>query len=434
MDINTVIKKLKQVLNEKKLQQLGKSSGLIKRERNVTLFQLVIALICTLGGKETTYLSEILRMFNHLTRQRLQYKPFHNQLSKPELAGVMKQVMEQVLHHWVNEVLHFNQASFSRFKQISIQDGSMLIVNRNLKKKWPCRFKHTCAAAVKVHATLDLMQGCFHQVSLTADTFSERAAIPELKALKNHLFLADRGYYSGDFILKLDEAGGYYVLRAKGLTQVRVHRAIREDGQEMIKRPSRICVLEKRLPKRQMIDMDVEVKGKMTRLIAFWSLKEKRYTHLITNLKRTEFSMREISHIYRLRWQVELLFKECKSYNNLHGFNTQKASLQEALIWTSLIAMTLKRFMSGSIEQIFKVEMSTMNVSKTTTFWWYGMLEAIVQKNPKELVNQVTTACEFLKDNARRAHPKRDKQTGVFQYGIEPSFYEDFNPDMLVRV
>jgi len=121
--------------------------------------------------------------------------------------------------------------------------------------------------------------------------------------------------------------------------------------------------------------------------------------------------------------QVELLFKECKSHNSLHGFNTEKASLQESLIWASLISMTLKRFMAGSIEKMFKVEMSTMTVSKTTVVWWYGILEAIVQKRRKALVNRVAEACEFLKENACRAHSKRDRKTGIHQYGLEPAFY-----------
>ncbi|NOQ78883.1 MAG: transposase [Gammaproteobacteria bacterium] len=114
--------------------------------------------------------------------------------------------------------------------------------------------------------------------------------------------------------------------------------------------------------------------------MALWSLKEKRHTYLITNLKRDEYSMLEISNIYRMRWQVEILFKECKSHNSLHGFNTQKATLQESLIWASLISMILKRFITGCIEQIFKVEISTMIVLKTTVSWWYGILEAIVQQ------------------------------------------------------
>lgn len=94
--------------------------------------------------------------------------------------------------------------------------------------------------------------------------------------------------------------------------------------------------------------------------------KEKQYTFLVTNLSIDEFTATEIGKLYRLRWQVELLFKECKSYNNLRGFQTSNATLQEALIYVSLIVTTLKRFLTGCIEKIFKTEMSTMTVAKTT--------------------------------------------------------------------
>jgi hypothetical protein len=67
--------------------------------------------------------------------------------------------------------------------------------------------------------------------------------------------------------------------------------------------------------------------------------------------------------------------------------------------------------------------MSTMIVSKTTVNWWYDLLEAIVQQRRKGLGIQITKACEFLKENAQRAHPKRDRQSGILQYALEPVFY-----------
>jgi hypothetical protein len=160
----------------------------------------------------------------------------------------------------------------------------------------------------------------------------------------------------------------------------------------------------------------------MTRVIAYWSKKEKKYTFLVSNLSRDEFTATEIGKLYRLRWQVELLFKECKSYNNLRGFQTSNASLQETLIYGSLIATTLKRFVTGCIERIFKVEMSTMKVAKTTSVWWIEILSAVIKRRRKGLLNAVNSAFEFLRHNAKRSHPKRDRKTGLFQYGVEPNF------------
>ena len=424
MNISTITKKLKLILSKNKLNKLGKETKFTKRERNITAFQLVTAIICALGDKNTDYLSDLLRYFNRLTEQKVRYKPFHNQLSKPELALLMREVTDKVFTHWVNNVLQYKKGHFSKFNKVFIQDGSSFSVKDCLSNIWPGRFTKTSPAAVELHATINLKNGGFESASITPDTFSERGEMPTVMELKGNLFLADRGYYSADFILKLDKAGGHYVLRAKGLKRVLIHSAVRQDGKQLIKKKSpKLSVLQNRLPKRQAVDMDVEIKGEIVRLIAYWSVKEKRHTYLITNLKRDEFSMVDISNIYRMRWQVEILFKECKSHNSLHGFNTQSATLQESLIWGSLIATTLKRFMSGCIELIFKVEMSTMVVSKTTVSWWYGLLEAIVQQRRKGLVNQINEACEFLKENAPRAHPKRDRKSGILQYALEPAFY-----------
>ena len=385
---------------------------------------MVVSMITALGDKQTTYLSEILRCFNQLTGQNIQYKPFHNQLSKPELEVLMREVTNRVFNHWINDVLKYNKENLSQFSQILIQDGSSIMIHRSLKDVYPGRFTNTCPAAIELHATLNLMQGCFEKASITADSFPEREELPALDTLQGQLLLADRGYYSGTFIADLDQAGGYYVLRAKGLKTVRDHRAIRQSGKEIsVRKRPKLCELRGRLPKRDLIDMDIEIAGQLCRVVAYWVKKEKQTTFLITNLSRHKLSATQIGQIYRLRWQVELLFKECKSYNNLHGFQTANASLQVSLIWASLIVTTLKRFMTGCIEAIFNVEMSTMIVSKTTMVWWVNILSAIMKKQRKGLLNAINDAFSFLSQNATRAHPKRDRATGVFQYGLEPNYY-----------
>ena len=133
MDISTTIKKLKLVLSEKKLNNLGRDTGFMKRMRNVSSFQLVIAMIGALGEKDTRYLSDILRYFNQLTGQSVKYKPFHNQLAKLSLAELMRQVAEKVISHWINNVLKSNKSVFVLFKQINIHDGSLFSVHRGLK-------------------------------------------------------------------------------------------------------------------------------------------------------------------------------------------------------------------------------------------------------------------------------------------------------------
>jgi IS4 transposase len=57
---------------------------------------------------------------------------------------------------------------------------------------------------------------------------------------------------------------------------------------------------------------------------------------LITDLPRETFTTEHIITAYRLRWQIELMFKEWKSHANLQAFTTEKASIVEGFIWGSL--------------------------------------------------------------------------------------------------
>ncbi|MBQ1784410.1 MAG: transposase, partial [Gammaproteobacteria bacterium] len=52
-----------------------------------------------------------------------------------------------------------------------------------------------------------------------------------------------------------------------------------------------------------------------------------------------------------MRWQVELLFKELKSHTNLHRFATRQEGLVKGLIWASLLALVVKRFVLQQAQQ-----------------------------------------------------------------------------------
>jgi len=273
-----------------------------------------------------------------------------------------------------------------------------------------------------LHVTYDLKTGSIEKSVLTPDSFSERAELPLVSSLKNQLILGDRGYYSGKLLSEIDSHGGYYTLRAMRLSKIQVYQAINENGKYLTKKTKALSDVVKLLPKQQLIDMVVDIDNRKTRLIAVWSLKEKRYTFFVTNLQAEHFTAKEITQLYRLRWQIELLFKECKSYNNLQGFQTMNPTLMEALVWGSLMAVTLKCFICSSIEQFYALEMSTLTVSKTTVYWWFSLLDAIINNKRKQLTDVLEQTYSFLKENAARAHPKRDKLKGIFQFAVVPSF------------
>jgi IS4 transposase len=109
--------------------------------------------------------------------------------------------------------------------------------------------------------------------------------------------------------------------------------------------------------------MDVEGKTNY-RLIASWPKRKSEPTYWATNLSREKFSAIIVTKQYSLWWQIELLFKEWKSYCNLQKFNTRKTSMMKGLVWKSLLTLLVKRRIGMSVQQLAGIELSTFMVAK----------------------------------------------------------------------
>ncbi len=86
--------------------------------------------------------------------------------------------------------------------------------------------------------------------------------------------------------------------------------------------------LKSKVSKYKALDLEVVWEGELeARLIVTWDAKNKRPRYLVTHLPRADFTLEQVGDAYRLRWQVELMFKEWKSYTSLHAFDTSKANI-----------------------------------------------------------------------------------------------------------
>jgi hypothetical protein len=176
---------------------------------------------------------------------------------------------------------------------------------------------------------------------------------------------------------------------------------------------------------REGVDLDIEwgtgAKGYAGRLVVFYTPEKrnaKAFTYLHTNLDRAVFSADEVGRLYRMRWQIELLFKEWKSHANLHKFDTSKPAIAEGMVWASLIAATLKRCLTHAAEHVLGIELSTDRVAKAARHYFDDILQALLRG--RGLPRAIDDAIAFFSANARRAHPNRDRRTGRLATGLRP--------------
>src|ERR687885_2734041 len=117
---------------------------------------------------------------------------------------------------------------------------------------------------------------------------------------------------------------------------------------------------------------------------------------------------------------MELLFKEWKSYANLHAFDTENPAIVEGLIWTAIAAAALKRFLAHMTQLLVDVPMSTRKVAMCAVHVLGDIVRALKTGDVAGLYEALEAAITYLACHAQRAHPKRDRQTGRSQLGLEP--------------
>ena len=121
------------------------------------------------------------------------------------------------------------------FKQVLLQDGTSFAVHKSLAEVFPGRFKTISPAAIECHMLMSLLEQSPVCMQVSADTASERQFLPEPERLNNSLLLADAGYIDMAYFAKLNEAGGFYLVRGSKSLNPKIIRAWRGDEQEVPK-------------------------------------------------------------------------------------------------------------------------------------------------------------------------------------------------------
>lgn len=409
------------------MMRIARSSGFCRRMRSVTPQQLAVAVISAMATQNTETIADVQRTFNALTSRTMAYKPFHKSLAKPAFPQFMRLIVAHLLDELLTHALRpMHHSVLGLFDDILLHDGSSFAVHDALAGVFPGRHTTISPAAVELHSTMSLWSDQPIVLAISPDTAGERPYLPEPSDLKGKLIIGDRGYQSVDYCREVDAAGGYVLIRYQTqINPVVVHCVL--DGRVTSEHSG--CRLQEVMRKHRgkTIDVDVQWKGisdlqrpdTRLRVVLLWNAQSKDYMVLVTNLDCNRFPPSDLYQIYRLRWQVELLFKEWKSYCNLHRFGTTKAPIAEGLMWAALAACIIKRFMAKATQKVFDVgEISTRKTVMTIGHHLYSLFEALLAGS---IVRDVLVALlRHLSTQALRAHPERDRRTGRLRLGILP--------------
>ncbi|MGZ9275453.1 MAG: IS4 family transposase, partial [Nitrospira sp.] len=416
---------LARALDADTMMRMARTSGFCQRMRSVTPRELVVSVIAAMATQSTETIADVQRTFNALTGRKLAYKPFHKKLAKPGFAELMRMIVSHLLDELVTDALRpMHHSALSLFDDILLQDGSSFAIHAALAGVFPGRRTTISPAAVELHAMMSLWSDQPLVLFVAPDTAGERDYLPQPADLKGRLLIGDRGYQSVDYCRKVDAEGGYVLIRHQTRIDPLVTHCLLDRNPALAPVGSRLQEVMQRY-RGKTIDVDVQWQGiggdrrpdTRLRVVLIWNALRKDYMALVTNLDRDLFPPDDIYQIYRLRWQIELLFKEWKSYCNLHAFSTTKAPIAEGLMWAALAACIIKRFVAKAAQKVFDVgEISTRKTVMTVGHHLYALLYVVL--SGRALRDALLSLLRHLSTQALRAHPKRDRRKGRLRLGI----------------
>jgi predicted transcriptional regulator len=320
------------------VNQLGRTTGQAERLRTVTPRRLFLAIVSALAGADVESLADLLRTFNDQNGVQVAYKAFYNRLARLGFATFMRGMCLRLIEQLrLQTRAPEGQRALARFKDIVIHDASSFALKSSLREAFPGRFTTIEPAAVEIHAT---DSGCADEVRtihLTPDCDAERQFLPDPATPTGRMLLADRGYPSVPHFEAVADAGGAFIVRLTRSYDSWVGSAW-IDGRRLAlptrRRLSRV------LAEHAGCQADLDVSFVRGRRVARF--------RVVMVPGRDE----AMTRLYRFRWQIELCFKEWKSYANLHTVGSSNPHIAEGPIWASLCAAILKRFLAHAAHRV----------------------------------------------------------------------------------
>ncbi len=339
------------------LKQAAKDTGMIKRERKIEAFIMLWVLVFSFGAHLQRNLANMKRNYEKSSKKKLEDSSWYERFT-PELVDFLKVCVIHAIEQLALEQNKVLSEKLSKFRDVLIQDSTIIRLHKSLAKKWPAARSKTVAAGVKVGLLVSAVANSPKSIGIYPERTNELKTLRIGPWIKDRILLIDLGFYKHLLFSKIKQYGGSFVSRLKGNVNPLIIDSYNTCPGNSIAVKGKY--LNEILPKLkgEVLDVEVEIsfkrpnyngksKTKMDterfRLVAVYNLDEEKYHIYLTDISPDVLCPEDIAKLYGARWDVELLFKELKSRYDLDVVNTTKPHTIEAYIWISILTLFISR-------------------------------------------------------------------------------------------
>lgn len=320
------------------------------RSKIAPLEFVVCLVFCYLGDSKSFSLEAIRRhMITHLD-VALSRSAFWERLARPRLGRLLKGVVALLMGTLASAVgVDKRLLGAVGVTGIRLLDSTAITLWDGAQKAFPGT---RTWAGLKWHACIDVLTGGLTWYQVTPSRTSDRKCFPPLDTLTGVLLIFDLGYWDYGLLVELARSQVFFLSRIKAGAVLPIKAVVTGLSQGYVGASLlRISLTRKRGDILEVLIEKGTAKGTLCcRALGFWNPCEKGYHWYLTNLP---VPAAVIYPLYRLRWQIELIFKACKRSLNANQIPSTEPHIIESLLLASLAAHLAAQTILGiAVEQL----------------------------------------------------------------------------------
>ena len=362
----TIVNKIRNIFHPSELSKIAYKTGFIQRSTSRLQAEDFVNLmsVASIDPKIVPLegLCSTLRELNEqadITPQSLMER-----VNNPAAAEFLKQVFQQALERKVCKLLeNVPPDLLNFFGNIWVEDCSECALNESLQEAFKGSGGGASKASVKLDLIYEIKQKNIHSVDLVdRRSPDQKLAKKHLKIIqKGDLMIRDLGFFDVDVLRSIDGASAFFLSRLPASVNVYLNQ---EDEQPI----DLGTHLKTNFPDNSIIDINIFVsKSKLPcRLIAYRAPQELAdsrrrkahktarkkggmptkenlarldFTFFITNVPADIWKAEVIGTIYKIRWEIELIFKNWKSSLCIHYLKGIDEHRIRCLLYGRLLAI-----------------------------------------------------------------------------------------------
>lgn len=274
------------------------------------------------------------------------------------IQGLLKR---QLASH-VGDILDFGL--MESFNRVRIKDSTKFDIHKQLKNEFPGFGGSASEASACIQFEFDLKSGSIIDLDLTPGNSSDsKDALKKSNDIhKNDLIIRDLGYFALDILTDIQQAEAYYISKLNYKTTVyenkedqlkeldfgKLYRDMKLNG---ITRMEKQVLIGKddKIPVRLIIELmpDHIYEQRVGKVKAYNHkkgyqtsaryIKRARFNLFVSNVDPQILTLQTIPLFYKLRWQIELIFKVWKSTFGIQATRRMKLERFLCLLYSKLL-------------------------------------------------------------------------------------------------